>query len=440
MDNTKCIKTNDYYYVTTNTYIKNSTAKISFKTRSDAHIGLVSSRGVVGEIIIGAYDNTRNILRNKMQGSNQQERSSKYCNEHTFKSIYISYLDNEVLICDESKFCIFRMTIDNNHDKLEIVVSSWNDISCLWQIENVNDFSEVTFKKWQIDSNKSKQFVLNKTIWLLWLQGWNDSSCSWLAKQVAESWSSNNPDWKIEYVTLDNLKNYVNDIDYIYDKSKTITNAALSDIIRLSLLKNHGGVWADSTLLCMQPLDHWINEAIACTGTWMYHGNGADMIMTIGSSKFNYGPASWFIVSVVNSPILVNWKKACDEYWTNNNDTDNYLWMDSLFRKLYETDDDFKTEWLKTPYLSCEEYGQSHCLSYIDVFIGDDVYLKETFRTKPPYVIKLWNNFWNDIFPDTSTYQCQNSNSYYAIQMSKRKFVYKHEMFSIEDVVNTNKI
>ena len=56
--------------------------------------------------------------------------------------------------------------------------------------------------------------MLNKTIWLLWLQGWDNAP--WLQKQVALSWEINNPDWKIEYVTYDNLKKYINDIGYIY--------------------------------------------------------------------------------------------------------------------------------------------------------------------------------------------------------------------------------
>ena len=55
-------------------------------------------------------------------------------------------------------------------------------------------------------------------------------------KQVAESWEINNPGWKVHYIDFDNLKNYVSDIDYIYDTTKNITHQAKSDIIRLSLL------------------------------------------------------------------------------------------------------------------------------------------------------------------------------------------------------------
>ena len=101
---------------------------------------------------------------------------------------------------------------------------------------------------------------MQKNIFLLWLQGWTNAP--WLQKKVLKSWTINNPDWNIYLIDENNLAKYVNDIHYIFDKSKKITPQAKSDIIRLSLLKNHGGIWADSTLLCMQPLNYWVFEAL----------------------------------------------------------------------------------------------------------------------------------------------------------------------------------
>ena len=33
-------------------------------------------------------------------------------------------------------------------------------------------------------------------------------------------------------------------------------------MIRLELLAEHGGVWADATMLCLRPLDSWIAHAL----------------------------------------------------------------------------------------------------------------------------------------------------------------------------------
>ncbi len=59
------------------------------------------------------------------------------------------------------------------------------------------------------------------------------------------------------------------------------------------MLKNHGGVWADPTMLCLQPLSSWVEEAIKPAGLWMYHGTGG------GMGKI--GPAIWFIISKKDS-------------------------------------------------------------------------------------------------------------------------------------------
>lgn len=259
--------------------------------------------------------------------------------------------------------------------------------------------------------------MLNKNIFLLWLQGWENAG--WLNKQVAESWEINNPEWTIHYIDLDNLKNYVQDIDYIYDKTKRITPQAKSDIIRLSLLKNIGGVWADATLLCMQPLDSWVYDAVESSNIWMYHGHGGGMSKEVG-------PASWFIVAKKGEYIISKWKEKCDNYWKINNHAHTYFWMDLLFKQLFETDTTFKELWLKTPYLYCELDGQSHTLAHHKMS-RNTLHIKQLFLKQPPYALKMWKS-WNNIFPCIETIKCQNSNGYYAILMSKRRISYKHIM------------
>lgn len=263
------------------------------------------------------------------------------------------------------------------------------------------------------------EYMLNKTIWLLWFQGWD--SAPWLVKQVTESWEINNQGWKIEYVTLENLREYISDVDYIYNKSKEITPQAKSDIIRLSLLKNHGGVWADATMLCMQPLDTWAEEAVKPAGLWMYHGHGSGM-------HCKDGPASWLIVSEKDSLIINKWKSACDEYWKDRTNADSYFWLDSLFRKLFESDIEFRKKWALAPHLYGEARGQAHSLAYYYKMESSNEDIKKIFLEKPPYALKFWWKGWQESFPDIDSAECKNSNGYYAIQMSKRQFTFKHEM------------
>lgn len=268
---------------------------------------------------------------------------------------------------------------------------------------------------------------MEKNIFLLWLQGWEKAP--WLQKKVLKSWQQNNQDWNVNLIDLRNLKDFVDDVGYIYDKTKKISFQATSDIIRLSLLKNHGGVWADSTLLCMQPLDHWSFEAVKESGIWMYHGHGAGL-------NSDLGPASWFILSEKNGYLIKKWKSACDFFWEKNDFTNNYFWMDSLFKNLIQENKKFKRIWLKTPYLYCEEFGSSHTLADYNNKVEDNSkQLKKFLRDKPPYVLKIPSHFASK-FRDFNSKKYQDSNFAYALQISSRRFKFKHDFKKSESLIS----
>lgn len=261
--------------------------------------------------------------------------------------------------------------------------------------------------------------ALTRTIWLLWLQGWDQAP--WLVREVAESWAINNPDWSIVYLDRDNLRDHAPGIDYAFDPGKTISPQALSDIVRLSLLAHHGGVWADATLLCMQPLTPWIDEAVAPAGVWMYHGHG-------GGMDARFGPASWFIASEAGSLIMRRWKTACDDYWRWRTDASDYFWLDGLFRRLFRSDPEFREIWRRAPHLYVEKNTQAHGFARGDRMIRSSPSVQRRLATHPPYVLKLWWKPWQAAFPDPTARECLSSNGYYAVQMSKRRIVARHPM------------
>lgn len=219
--------------------------------------------------------------------------------------------------------------------------------------------------------------VPGKTVWLLWMQGWNDETPK-LVQDVRKSWEQLNPSWNIELVTRANLNEYV-DIPYI--DHPAIAYAAKSDIIRLKLLAEHGGVWADATMLCMIPLDRWLYDAMEPAGFWMYHG---------GEDKKR--PASWFMVSLKDSLIATRWSAKTEEFWKHQLASDqpgkyDYFWMDALFNKQCETDNEFLKEWEKVPFIWCESPGQSHMLA--GKTDGNHPELRRILKHNPPYVVKL---------------------------------------------------
>lgn len=220
--------------------------------------------------------------------------------------------------------------------------------------------------------------TLPRKIWLLWLQGWQ--SAPELVNKVRESWRFHNPDWDI--VLLDN-KNVHQYIDLPSMKRarlpilrSTISNAAISDIIRLKLLAKFGGVWADATMVCLRPLNGWVDEAIKPSGFWMYHGRDRGR-----------GPASWFMMSTPRSYIAVEWDKLSDRFWNGRPRRVQYFWMDQLFAQLAKSDSRFLEEWKRVPFLDCNIDGGAHYFAGREYQFDPD--RLELIQTCPPNAIKL---------------------------------------------------
>ena len=259
----------------------------------------------------------------------------------------------------------------------------------------------VLFLVFRSSNSEFKSEIPGKTVWLLWFQGWD--SAPKLVKQVRDSWIKYNPDWNIELLDSKNLNAYI-DVSYL---DNVPTDAAKSDVIRLNLLAKHGGVWADATMLCMASLDNWIYDAVRPVGFWMWHGRDGCT-----------GPASWFIISQVQSSIIQKWKKACDDYWASNTDASPYHWMDVLFKELLDNDSDFKTEWENVPHLCCEDPGEAHMLA--GNVNSSDPDIQEMLKRNPPYAIKLSHH-------DFSDNEATNGNVAIKIALDGVEFK-KHEM------------
>jgi mannosyltransferase OCH1-like enzyme len=102
---------------------------------------------------------------------------------------------------------------------------------------------------------------LPRVIWMLWFQGWEQAPH--LQKQCLQSWQLYNPSWEVKAITSNDLPAVLEDDFEVYEKLKkdnadNFPMQAQSDLLRFLILKRHGGVWADSTMLCRRPLDEWL--------------------------------------------------------------------------------------------------------------------------------------------------------------------------------------
>ena len=111
------------------------------------------------------------------------------------------------------------------------------------------------FKEYSFDT----EYDENAPVWVSWMQGYDKAPD--IVKKCIDSIkaSTKHP---VYIVTSENLNEYADIPDYISEKyaSGIITNAQFSDILRMSLLSKHGGIWIDATVFAPKKLPESIFE------------------------------------------------------------------------------------------------------------------------------------------------------------------------------------
>lgn len=80
---------------------------------------------------------------------------------------------------------------------------------------------------------------------------------------------------------------------------------ALSDMVRLKLLHDHGGVWVDASLTPILPLDDWLPRMTAPSGFFAFSRPWPHVII-----------ASWFLAAAPANPVVAAWWRETCRYWS----------------------------------------------------------------------------------------------------------------------------
>ena len=89
-----------------------------------------------------------------------------------------------------------------------------------------------------------------KTIWMFWMQG--EDNAPELVQQCIRTWRVHNPDWNVVVLDEESMNAHVDLPPFLRSRSDLSTQT-ISDILRLKLLAEHGGVWVDATCLAGCP-------------------------------------------------------------------------------------------------------------------------------------------------------------------------------------------
>jgi mannosyltransferase OCH1-like enzyme len=150
-------------------------------------------------------------------------------------------------------------------------------------------------------------------IWTCWLQGYEQAPP--VVKACINSMRKYAPGYEVTVITEDTIADYVAMPAYITKKYKDgiISATQFSDLLRILLLINYGGIWMDATVLLTKNIPPVLLETDF-------------FVFQTSLLHFDLQPcSSWFIIARRNHPVLLKMFAVLAAYWKKNNYLINYF-------------------------------------------------------------------------------------------------------------------
>lgn len=195
-----------------------------------------------------------------------------------------------------------------------------HDIMIRYYEKTFGDFLK-TYDYAHTDANYQKSKYSN-CIWVCWWQGLENAPD--IVKACIESIQKNAGNHPVIVLTDENYKQYVTIPRWVEEKRSKgiITRTNYSDLLRLSLLAEHGGMWLDATFFCTDPvLDSYFQKPLwSIKRPDYFHASAACGYFAGYSLACN--ESNRFVFATIRDFFL--------NYWKNNNTMVDYLMVDYM--------------------------------------------------------------------------------------------------------------
>jgi hypothetical protein len=141
---------------------------------------------------------------------------------------------------------------------------------------------------------------MTMNIWSAWLQGRNNAPEH--VQKIFSLWEKLNPNYTLNVIEADEADEIINNLGI---KQAKISPQVKTNLVRTYLLKVHGGVWVDSTLLPTKPLESWLFPDLFNEGFFAFRSSGAPELVL----------QNWFLCSEMNNPIIDGWLTTYVDYF-----------------------------------------------------------------------------------------------------------------------------
>ncbi|MGN0316877.1 MAG: capsular polysaccharide synthesis protein [Lachnospira sp.] len=231
----------------------------------------------------------------------------------------------------------------------------------------------------------------NAPIWVSWMQGYDQAPV--IVKKCIDS-IRNSTSHPVKVITKDNIKDFVYIPDYIMDKYEKglITNAQFSDILRMSLLSQNGGLWIDATIFIPNaiPEDVFKKKFYTCKRKPVI----SNYVSQYRWTSFLNGCQKGCIVQKVMADLFLS-------YWKENDYLIDYLLVDYFMMVVYRNIDEAKT------LIDDLEYNNSlidELQSRMDLEFNDEEY-NSLVDQEETYLFKLsWRMTFDTVVNGKPTY------------------------------------
>lgn len=200
------------------------------------------------------------------------------------------------------------LTLERIYENMNVIQSRIDDYEQLKKV--YNDFvKNLDYKK---ISSKS---VPPKILWSCWLQGIENAPE--LVQRCHYEREKRYTQFEHILITQNNFTNYISLNPIILEKWRDgiIPNTAFSNLIRLQVLEEYGGIWLDGTVLCATdefPL-YMIENPLFFFSSWTW--------ITVDIRPLS----TWFISSCIGHPFIHMTKLCLEKYWIENDKLVTYF-------------------------------------------------------------------------------------------------------------------
>lgn len=176
-------------------------------------------------------------------------------------------------------------------------------------------------------ANNRPEKAPQPTIWQSWWQG-EDSMCE-LTRMCTNSIKKHSGGYRVLLITKENYQEYVSIPSHIIEKlnRNVINKVEFSDILRVHLLCQNGGLWLDATVLLTKDLTADQVEASYYT----FKNACADL-----RNVTEYRWAIFCLGGNKNHPLFSFMSKMYDAYWEKEDRSIDYFLVDYLVALAYE--------------------------------------------------------------------------------------------------------